>query len=253
MLTEGPRGPPGVGEKGILQLDRQGLEILGTSNLRASLKSRYRALYVLWAHPHGCHHQSAISPAPVQSQIRSLRPQIRHIPVGARFLKSWSLRCCISLPKSVMAMSSATFLILSKARCCLPLSLSQRGFSGLDMRGAVLLLPGWRLRCWIISALLFFCQEGWAMDLLCSLQKLSSSAIAQKQGWDTSNLLEGFLLSILSNVLSCKVTFCSQTVNFGSSSPSNSTHFKCCQNFRPWKHKLLSSPWHELSENQASF
>lgn len=66
-----------------------------------------------------------------------------------------------------------------------------------------------------------------------SLQKLSSAPIAQKQGWGTSNLLEGFLLSILSSMLFCKATLCSQTVNFGSSSPSNSTHFKCCQNLRP--------------------
>ena len=69
------------------------------------------------------------------------------------------------------------------------------------------------------------------MDLACSLQKLSSAAAAQKQGCEASNQLEGFLLNILSSALFCKPPFYSQTVNFGSSTPSNSTHFKLCQSW----------------------
>lgn len=145
-------------------------------------------------------------------------------------MKNCSLRCCFSPPKSVMATSSSPFLTPGRARCSLALSLSQQGFAGMEMRGAVLLLPGWSLWCWIISALIFFCQEGQAMDHACSLQKLSA-AVAQKQGCQASNQLEGFLLNNLSSALFCKPPFCSHTVNFGSSTPSNSTHLKLCQSW----------------------
>lgn len=54
-------------------------------------------------------------------------------------------------PKFVMAMTSC-FLIPGRARCCLVLPLSHKGFAETEMRGAVLLLPGWKLWYCIISA-----------------------------------------------------------------------------------------------------
>lgn len=147
----------------------------------------------------------------------------------ARFTKSCFLRC-FSPPKLVMAMSSSSFPTLGRARYRLALPLSQQAFAGMEMKGAVLLLPGWILRSWIISALVF-CQKGQAMDLACSLQQLSSAVVAQKPGCKASNQLEGFLLNILSSAFFCKPPLSSKTVNFGSSAPSSSTYFKLCQSW----------------------
>lgn len=94
------------------------------------------------------------------------------------------------------------------------------------------------------------------MDLACFLQKLLSAAVAQKQGCEASNQLEGFLLNILSSGLFCKASFSSQPVNFGSSDPSNPTHFKLCQSWpQLWTLETQNpeQPTNESSKNWASF